>query len=286
MKFGIGGINSGAIARPENVLELARAAEQLGFESIWPFEHICVPLAHGPYAGTPDGQVPGGDRGAINEPLLQLAYVASATSRIRLATGALILPLHHPLYLAKQLATLDTLSHGRVLLGVVNGWMNEEYRALGIDWKTRGRRTEEAIAAMRALWREDAASFHGRHFNFDQVYSFPKPVQKNGIPILIGGVTRAAARRAARIGDGYYPIVPDPQRLKELLAVMRVEARGHGRNPDEIEVTTGLPSADLDAARRLAEMGISRIILRVQGSQPEEIRAGVERLAEQIVRRW
>jgi alkanesulfonate monooxygenase SsuD/methylene tetrahydromethanopterin reductase-like flavin-dependent oxidoreductase (luciferase family) len=172
MKFGIGGINSGAIARPENVLELARAAEQLGFESIWPFEHICVPLAHGPYAGTPDGQVPGGDRGAINEPLLQLAYVASATSRIRLATGALILPLHHPLYLAKQLATLDTLSHGRVLLGVVNGWMNEEYRALGIDWKTRGRRTRPRSTAVMSISTRSTA--------------FPSRSRKTASPSLSG----------------------------------------------------------------------------------------------------
>jgi probable F420-dependent oxidoreductase len=283
MKVGIGGINSGPMAGPETVLQLARDAEQLGYESLWPFEHICVPRKHQPYPGTPDGQVPGGDRGQINEPILQLTFVAAATSRIKLGTGALVLPLHNPLHLAKQLATLDVLSHGRVIMGVVNGWLSEEYEALGIEWKTRGKRTDESIAVLRTLWREETASFHGRHFNFDEVYSFPKPMQPNGIPVLIGGHTVAAARRAGRLGDGFYPIVSDVVRLKELITAMKVEARGHGRNPDEIEITLGVPSPTLDKIKELRDLGVSRVIARAPAAESGKLRRELERIAEKVV---
>ncbi|HVA40908.1 MAG TPA: LLM class F420-dependent oxidoreductase [Candidatus Binataceae bacterium] len=280
MKIGIGGLNSGPFGRPEVIAQFAREAEALGFESLAAFEHICVPVKHRPYPGTPDGQVPGGDRSPIAEPLSTLVFAAAVTSRIRLMTGAILLPLHHPLYLAKQLATLDVLSNGRAILGIANGWCAEEYQALGIDWKTRGKRTDESIGAMRALWRNEAASFRGAQFDFQEVYSFPKPAQKDGIPVLVGGHSPATARRAARIGDGFYPLAPDSEELKKLIALMREEARKAGRNPDTIEISTSAAN-ELDAVKRLRDLGVSRVMLRPP--EPAQIRAGLEKIANDII---
>jgi probable F420-dependent oxidoreductase len=282
MKVGLMGLNFGPLGHPGVIPIFVRTAERLGFESVDVIEHICVPVKHLPYPGTPDGQVPGGDRNPIAEPLGTLAFAAALTSRIKLITGVLLLPLHHPIYLAKQLATVDLLSHGRLIVGISNGWCREEYQALGIEWRTRGRRTDEAIAAMRALWRNDAAALHGRLFDFPEVYSFPKPVRPDGIPILIGGYSPASARRAGRIGDGFFPIVDDRARLRELISLMRTTAREHGRNPDAIEITVGAPS-DLEAIRSLRDLGVSRVILRPPTIVPVELEGALERIANDVV---
>jgi probable F420-dependent oxidoreductase len=282
MKIGIGGVNAGPYGDPELVVRLAAGAEKLGFESIWTIEHIAVAKRHGPYPGTPDGQVPGGDTNPISEPLIHLAYAAAATSKLKLATGAILLPLHHPLYLAKQIATLDVLSHGRVMLGIANGWMKEEFGALGVDFHARGTRTDEAIAAMRALWRDSSASFHGRQFQFDEMISFPKPVQKDRIPIHIGGNTPVAQRRAGRVGDGYFPtnLIGGFGRLKEAIDLVRRTAREHGRDPDRIEITTIAP-ASLDEMKAYRDAGVSRLIMRAP--EASQLRAELEKIADGVL---
>src|SRR5271170_786909 len=187
MKAGISFANSGPFSRPDLFAQLARDAEELGFESIWTVEHVIIPQPHMPYPGSRDGQMPGGDSVAIPDPLIPLAYAAAITKKIKLATGVVILPQHHPLYLAKQLASLDVLSHGRVILGIGSGWMKEEFESVDVDFHTRGARTDEAIQAMRALWSATPASFHGKHFHFHDVKSLPKPAQAAGVPIHVGG---------------------------------------------------------------------------------------------------
>lgn len=283
MKVGVANLGSGGLGGPEPFAQAVRDVEQFGFESIWTFEHICVPLKHSPYPGTPDGQVPGGDKTAINEPMMQLTYAAALTSKLKLGTGAILLPLHHPLYLAKQLATLDVLSKGRVLFAFANGWCKEEYEALGIDWKKRGKRSDESIQAMRALWRDETSSFAGQQFHFQEVYSFPKPVQKDGLPVIVGGYAPSAARRAGRLGDGFYPLIPDLAELKKSIALMRDEARKHGRNPDEIEITTIAPDPTLDAIKALQDLGVSRVNVRVPTSSPAEMHRGLEKIANSIL---
>ena len=187
-----------------------------------------------PYPGSKDGQMPGGDHVPIPDPLIPLAYAAAITTRLKFSTGVIILPQRHPLYLAKQLATLDRLSQGRMMVGIGSGWMKEEFDSLEIDfnaWRAH-RRIDPGDA--RDLERP-VASFHGKHFHFHDVKSFPKPVQKAGIPIHVGGHSPAAARRAGKYGDGFFPTVTDPAKLKELFALVREAARKAGRNPDAIE---------------------------------------------------
>src|SRR6266403_1353548 len=190
MKFGIGFATSGAFSDPSLLGHLATTAERCGFESLWSVEHVAIPVKHLPYPGSKDGQMAGGDTVAIPDPLIPLAYVAAITKTIKLGTGVLILPQRHPIYTAKEVATVDVLSGGRVMLG--------------IDFHQRGARTDEAIQALRALWSAGTSSFEGKHFKFGPLHSYPKPINKN-VPIHVGGNSPAAARRAGRYGDGFFP---------------------------------------------------------------------------------
>lgn len=282
MKAGIIFANSGPFSRPELFGQLAREAEEFGFESLWTVEHVVVPQPHTPYPGSKDGQMPGGDHVAIPDPLIPLGYAAAVTSRIKLATGIVILPQRHPLYLAKQLATIDLLSHGRMMLGIGSGWMKEEFAAVGVDFHRRGAITDESIQALRALWRDNPASFHGEHFHFHDVKSLPKPVQPGGIPIHVGGHSPAAARRAGRFGDGFFPTVVEPAKLKAIFATVREEAKKAGRNPDAIEFTA-MGAAKLDAVRAAGDAGVQRVVFGPPASDPAKLRAGLERLANDII---
>jgi probable F420-dependent oxidoreductase len=187
-----------------------------------------------------------------------MAFVAAATSTIKLATGILILPQHNPVITAKQIATLDQLSGGRVLLGIGVGWLEEEFRALGVEFADRGPRTDEYVAAMRCLWSEEAPSFHGDFVQFERAYCRPQPVL-GSVPIIVGGHSRAAARRAGRIGDGFFPA---RGLSEELLAIARETARAHDRDPEALEITASLPD-DLEDIPRLKGLGVSRLLVPV-----------------------
>jgi probable F420-dependent oxidoreductase len=283
MKIGIMFANSGHFSRPELFAELARDAEQCGFESIWTVEHVVVPQPHMPYPGSKDGQMPGGDHVPIPDPLIPLAYAAALTTKLKFSTGVIILPQRHPLYLAKQLATLDLLSKGRMMVGIGSGWMKEEFDSLGVGFNVRGARTDESIQAMRAIWREPVASFHGKHFHFHDVKSFPKPVQKDGIPIHIGGHSPAAARRAGRFGDGFFPTIADPAKLKEIFGLVRDEAKKAGRNPDAIEFSV-MTAPKPDAVKAVRDVGVSRVLFGPPSSNPEKLKAGMEQIANDIAK--
>jgi probable F420-dependent oxidoreductase len=282
MKVGISFANSGPFARPESFAQLAREAEEYGFDSLWTVEHVVIPQPHMPYPGSKDGQMPGGDNVAIPDPLIPLAYAAAITSKIKLATGIVILPQRHPLYLAKQLATIDILSHGRMLLGIGSGWMKEEFEAVGVDYHTRGALTDESIQALRALWTQNPTTFHGKHFHFHDVKSLPKPVQAGGIPIHTGGHSPAAARRAGRFGDGFFPTIVNPEKLKEIFGMMRDAAKEAGRNLDAIELTS-MAAAKVDAVKAAQDVGVTRVVFGPPSSDPAKLRAGLERIANDVI---
>jgi probable F420-dependent oxidoreductase len=187
-----------------------------------------------------------------------MTWVASATSRLKVATGILIVPQRNPVVTAKAVATLDHLSGGRVLLGVGAGWLREEFDAIGASFDERAAVYDEHLEAMRALWADDRASYEGRYVSFRDVYCLPRP-PAGSVPIIIGGHSRAAARRAGRLGDGFFPARGVPA---ELLDVVRSAAEAAGRDPDRIEITTSMPD-DLSQLPELARAGVDRILVPV-----------------------
>ncbi len=260
MKFGLRYCNTGPFVDPKRAVELLQAAEEAGFDSAWTVEHTVVPAGYASaYPYSEDGKMAGGRLDIpLPDPIVWMSYVAAHTERIRLATGILILPQHNPVIVAKQVATLDAMSNGRVILGIGVGWLREEFEAIGTDFESRAARTDEYIEAMRALWRQDAPSYKGKFVQFDGAYCRPQPV-RGSVPIVIGGHSRAAARRAGRLGDGFFPA----RGLKaELLDLVKQTAEASGRDPAGVEITASLPE-DLDDLPKLAALGVSRIVVPV-----------------------
>lgn len=263
----------------------ARAAEEAGFESLWLVEHVVMAVEYtSTYPYDPSGRSPFTADVAQPDPLVWLGYVAAATTRIRLATSVIILPQRNPLILAKEAATLDRLSGGRLELGIGVGWVREEAEALGTDFRTRGRRTDEYVAAMRALWREPVASFAGTFVNFGGVVSEPKPLQPGGVPIVVGGHSAAAARRAGRLGDGFFPLVGDPGQLGELRRIVRETADAHGRDPQSI-VLTLMGGPDLASAEYCARSGAARMVISLKERTLDDCRRALERFGSEVIGR-
>ncbi|MBV8786662.1 MAG: LLM class F420-dependent oxidoreductase [Mycobacterium sp.] len=259
-------VAEGVTADPDWMVAFATHLERCGFESIVVAEHTALVTDYDsvyPYDSsgrvglTPDCPIP--------DPLDLLAFLAAHTDRLGLATGVLVLPNHHPVVLAKRAATVDVFSRGRLRLCVGVGWLKEEVEACGADFDSRGRRADEQLSVMRALWadRPRGVSHHGEFFNFDNVMCYPKPVAHERLPIHIGGHSKAAARRAGRFGDGFQPLgVAGPQ-LASLIALMRDEASWAGRDPAALEVSLGHLVTKIDAERAgvLADQGADRVVL-------------------------
>jgi probable F420-dependent oxidoreductase len=285
MKFGLMYANGGPFAFPELVVHLAQTAERCGVESLWTVEHVVIPVGYkSTYPYDPSGRIPAPEQLPLPDPLAWLAYAAAVTKTIKLATGILILPQRHPLYVAKEVATIDVLSQGRVILGIGVGWLEEEFQALGIPFQERAARTAEAVRAMRSLWKDEAAPFHGKFYRWDAVESHPKPIQKPGVPIVVGGHTEMAARRAARYGDGFFPGVAEDEKLKWLLGIMRDECKKIGRDPKTIEVTSGRAAPTVDNVKELTDLGVSRFMVPPPAFDPLGITEGLEKLGELIAK--
>jgi probable F420-dependent oxidoreductase len=216
-----------------------------------------------------------------------MAYLAAITDRIVLATGALVLPNHHPVVLAKRIATIDRLSGGRVRMCMGIGWMDEEIAAAGADPRTRGRRVDESIDVLRLLWGDagpGGADFEGEFFSFQHVHSFPKPLQKGGVPIHIAGHSDAAARRAGRVGDGFQPLGMDAETAAAKMEVVRRAAEEAGRDPQAIELSLSgyLPTTTEEEVEAAAGFGAVRMVLSTSvtddlGQVRDELSAFAER---------
>lgn len=268
---------------------LARLAEAAGFDSLVAIDHVVLPDDYAstyPYSAS--GRMAAGATATYPDPLIWLAHVAAVTTRLRLLTGVIILPQRNPLVLAKQVATIDAMSGGRMELGIGVGWLREEFAALGVPFGQRGRMADEYIAAMRALWAGDSASFAGEFVNFRQVNSNPKPV--GHLPIIVGGHSEAAARRAGRLGDGFFPSIGSPLDTFPLLEVVRRSAEAAGRDPAAIEFITGCPDAlpasgkdPLAAVEERRARGVGRVVLPVGAFLPD-LEEGLLRFGERVIR--
>ena len=262
MRIGLHALGIGTGARPEVIRAVAVAAEAAGFATLWSGEHVVMvdePASRYPYS--PDGQIAVPAAADWLDPLLGLSYTAAVTSRIELATGVLLLPEHNPVLAAKQAATLDVLSGGRLTLGVGIGWSAEEFAALGIEFSRRGPRTAEYVAAMRALWADDVASFSGEFVRFEAVRVNPKPVRGRRIPVVFGGNSDAALKRVAAIGDGWYGFNLTVDAALERAAVLAGHCRQHGRSLGELTVAVALAGGSPAALPELARAGVTEAVV-------------------------
>lgn len=285
MKFGvIPPYGVGPVEDPEFAVGFARAAEDSGFESLWVVEHVVMVMdVSSVYPYDPSGRSPFGPNVPQPDPLVWLSYVAAATKRIRLATGVLNLPQRNPLVLAKEAASLDRLSGGRLMLGIGVGWVREEAEALGTSFDDRGRRADEYVDVMRTLWRERVASFNGRFLSFEGLVSEPRPVQTAGVPIIVGGHSEAAARRAGRLGDGFYPLGVAGRKLAALREIMAESAHRHGRDPSTIELTlAGTP--DRKCADAYRQLGADRMVVATQHTDQGALRRWLDKFRDEVMR--
>jgi probable F420-dependent oxidoreductase len=253
LQFGISGISGGATSYPEALVNVAQAAEAAGLDSLWAGEHIVLPESSTRFPVTT----------RFLNPVVALTFVAAHTRNIRLGTGVLLLPQHQPLILAKELATLDVLSGGRVIVGIGVGWSEEEYEALGVPYRERGARADEYLAAMRAIWSEEKPTYHGQYVSFQGVQAYPHPVQQPTPPIVIGGRAPAVLRRTVEQANGWYGFALDLEETAGILAELR-EAAGRYHRPTslgelEISVAPRIP-VDKEIAQRFAELGVHRLI--------------------------
>jgi probable F420-dependent oxidoreductase len=257
LKFGLTQINTGAYSYPATMVRVAQAAESAGFDSVWASEHVVLPDAPGQQSYmAPEHR--------ILNPVVALTFIAAHTSTIRLGTGVIILPQHHPLVLAKELASLDVLSNGRVIFGVGVSRSEPEFRAMGVPFEDRGRRTDEYLAAIRAIWIEPKPAYHGQFVSFANIQAYPHPLQQPYPPIVIGGRSPAAYRRAVEVAHGWYGFSLDLEETAHAIADLRQATRRYPR-PEflgelEISVAPRIP-IDLAVAERFAELGVHRLIL-------------------------
>jgi probable F420-dependent oxidoreductase len=266
--------------------------DRIGVESVWTVEHPIVAENYEKlYSYSDDGSAPFTDSTVMPDPLEWLGFAAGCTKNVKLGTGVLLLPLHSPIIIAKRIATLDSLSGGRVLLGVGLGWQKEEFAAVSVPYNERGKRLDEGIDACRILWRDQAASYDGKYYQFYRVHSDPKPANPN-LPIIVGGSTEVAARRAGRTGDGFFPHAISPDAFAELIEIMKQSAKEAGRDPSKIELTVS-PSAwkfgstlDVGVVRAYAQIGVTRIIasaFEAGGSEPADVERYVKRLQDDVI---
>jgi probable F420-dependent oxidoreductase len=258
--------NTGHGSSPDGAKAVVQAAEAGGFTAAWTVEHVVVPSGYeSKYPYDQSGKMAGGAEDFdLPDPLIWLTWAAAHTTTLRLGTGIVIATQRNPVITAKEVATLDHLSGGRVDFGVGAGWLEEEFAALGVPFAARGKRLDEYIDAIRALWTQDRAGFHGEFVNFDNCISRPRPV--NGtVPIVIGGHTKAAARRAGARGDAFFPGSATAGEISELMEVMKQTASEHGRDGDAIPVyamAMGKPGDDLyGRIESLAGVGVSQTIV-------------------------
>jgi probable F420-dependent oxidoreductase len=270
MRLGLHALGIGSGATRAVIDAVAVAAERCGFATLWAGEHVVrVDSSESRYPYSDDGQIAIPAAADWIDPMIGLSFAAAATSTIGVATGVLLLPEHNPVLVAKQAATLDTLSGGRLTLGVGVGWSREEFDALGVPFERRSARTAEYVAAMRTLWRDDVASFEGEFVRFDAVRVNPKPVVNRRIPVVIGGNSDAALRRVVAWGDGWYGFNLDGvQEVAERIDVLKRLCDDSGRDRAELQVAVALRDLSVDDIRPLADLGVDELV--VVGGPPKD----------------
>jgi probable F420-dependent oxidoreductase len=260
---------------------LGRRAEERGLHSIWVPEHVVLfDRYESEYPYSADGRIPSMPGSGMLDPLTTLTFLAACTTTIRLATGILLLPQRNPVYTAKEAATLDYLSGGRLDLGIGVGWLEEEFAAVGVPWPDRGRRTDECIDVLKACWTTDPSEYHGQLYDLPACEMFPKPVQQPHIPLHMGGESAAAMRRAARVGQGWYTFNRLPADTTEPLAQLARILEQHDRSRDDFSVTAcpyfnGLTP---EMVEQFAELGVDQVTALCVPTSPDDVEPALDAL--------
>lgn len=266
---------------PELLATVGREAEERGFTTLWVGEHVVLFEEYAssyPYAE--DGRIPAPPGSGLLEPLNTLTFLAAHTTEVRLGTAMVLLPQRNPVYTAKEVATLDWLSNGRVDFGIGVGWLEEEFRAVNVPWPRRGRRTDEYLDVLATLWTDDTSQYEGEFYSLNPCQMFPKPIQ-SPVPIHIGGESDAALRRVARAGNGWHTFNRAPEDLAEPLARLDELLGEQGRSRSDITVTVCPYFQPLDADRtaRYAEAGADAVSALVVPLDVDSVRTQLDGLA-------
>src|SRR5262245_28160469 len=280
MKLGLFGINTGPCAVPETAARVARAAEAAGFDSVWTAEHVVLPDPQAPPSPAPPHM-------KLLDPAVALAFIAGHTQTLKLATGIIILPQRNPVVLAKELASVDRLSKGRLVFGLGAGYLKPEFQALGAPFADSGRRTDEYIEAIVALWTQDKPEYKGEYVAFGGVQAQPRPVQKPHPPIVVGGMSPSGLRRAARYGNGWYGFALDLDATKRAIEGLRAAEQRFDRRPElgKLEITITPPGRiDRDAAHGYAALGVDRLVLLGRARTVDEQLAAIAQAERDLVR--
>lgn len=281
MKIGIIPVNVG-VQSLDQLVGLARHAEAHGVESLWTFEHVVMPEDYASkYPYSPNGKMGIPPETPFIDPLIALTAIAAATSTVRLGTGVNILSQANPLLLAKQVASLDVLSGGRFMLGAGIGWLEEEYRAMGVPFERRGARFDDYVAAMRKVWAGETVEHQSEFLDWTGFKSYPLPVQ-TPFPVVIGGSKGKAHARIARLGNGWYAPSADPEEIAGHLEGIRAACAEIGRDPAEIEVTANwVPAMGIDRLRALQDVGVARVVVMTFAlGDPMD---GIRKLSDEVI---
>jgi probable F420-dependent oxidoreductase len=277
MKIGLFGINMGPLGDVDAMVRVARAADDAGLDSVWTGEHVVLPDPQAPPS-------PSHPKTPFLDPSVALAHIAAHTKQIKLGTGIIILPQRNPVELAKELASLDQVSGGRLIFGLGAGYLEPEIKALGANFSERGAVTDEAIDVLRALWTQASPTFAGKHYAFSGIDAHPRPKQKPHPPIVIGGMSRPAARRAVARGNGWYGFFANPEITERSLTWIRafVDAGERPAGLGDLEFSVTPPPGTLtpDALKPYAYLGVHRIIPVTTARDVDGVLAFVDELAE------
>ncbi len=285
MQLGLHALGIGAGADRDVIDAVASAADGSGFATLWAGEHVVmVDRSTSRYPYSDDGRIAVAAQADWLDPMIALSFAAAASSRIGIATGVLLLPEHNPVVVAKQAASLDRLSGGRLTLGVGVGWSAEEFAALGVPFERRGARTAEYVAAMRTLWRDDVASFDGAFARFDAIRVNPKPARDGRIPVVVGGNSDPALRRVAEWGDGWYGFNLDGvAAVRERIATLHRLCVASGRDRAQLRLSVALRDPQVGDVAALAESGVDELVLvETPPDRPKSVPGWVSALAD----RW
>ena len=286
MHVGVIAPASSPIATPDYVHALGAAVEERGFYSLWAPEHVVLFDEYASkYPYTEDGRIGGGpDMGPL-EPFVALSFLASATKRIRLGTGVLLVPQRNPVYTAKSVASLDWLSGGRVDLGVGVGWLREEFASLGVPWARRGERTRSYLNVMRALWCDEVSEYKDEFYELAACRQFPKPVQKPHPPVLFGGESDAALARVAEVGDGWYGFNLTPATARERIAQLTQRLARAGRKRSDVRVYATPSWREPMTPERLArfrDAGVEQAILTLPARSKDDLLRRLDAFAKLV----